>query len=311
MQWWNDFVTWFNSDEGWQIVSTAIIPFVAIVVAGLVAALIGRASTRRVISLTDRERRIATVTALISAARRASKWNTLSVPEQQHAEHLVHEADTRIRLLPIPGTALAADWAAHEIAQMKKNSVNFSFQADQSLIEFRDRLVEWQAKPSRAKKLFKGDLDTWAYESTLVDQDLVTKQQEWARRQVNETGPIAVSPASPSTTPAVAPPAVSPAVTPAASSGSAAQAGFERPAAVATAESSTPAAEPRKPFSWGASRTSAASPVATPPASTPEPAAPATHSVDVPSNPDDTSFTAPGPVSAETVRKRINPDDAY
>lgn len=316
MQWWNDFVEWLYSDEGWRVISTAVIPFVAIVVAGFVAALIGKGYARRIISLTERDRRIAAVTALITAARRASKWNTLSVPEQQHAEHLTHEADTRIRLLPLSGTAMAADWAAHEIAAMKKNSVSFSFQADQSLIEFRDRLVEWQARPGRAKKLFKSDLDSWAYESSIADKDLVQQQQEWAKQQINETGPIstvtspgtatqstaksswpgtrtpaatttpavmtsAAAASSAATTPAYTPPPAVPLVS-----------SYAMPASVASASPAEPVQD------WGQPNEKAEKPEETDGSST------------------DTSETtsaaqsAPGPISAGTVRQRIAPDDS-
>lgn len=191
MQWWNDFMDWFGSNDGQTVLFSAIIPFVAILVAGIVAAAIGRGSTRRLLTLNDRENRIAAVATLIGAARRASVWNTLGAPEQQHADHIASEADVRVRLLAVPGSGLAADWAAHEISAMKRNSVSFSFQAEQSLIEFRERMVQWQAKPSRAKKLFKNDLDLWSYEDSQATKDIISQQQAWAATQVaEETGPI-------------------------------------------------------------------------------------------------------------------------
>ena len=196
MEWWNNFVAWLNSDDGWRILSGAVIPFIAIVAAGFLAAAIGRGSAKRVIALSDREVKASAVTALISAGRKAAVWNTLPAPEQQHIDHLIGDADIRLRLLPVPGTALAADWARHEIAEMKKNAVSFSFQAEQTLLVFRDRLIEWQARPSRAKKLFKNDLDSWAYDSSLREQELVHQQQAWAAQQVNETGPIETVPKS-------------------------------------------------------------------------------------------------------------------
>src|SRR5690554_4317645 len=101
MQWWNNFVDWLTSEDGWRILSTVVFPFLAILVAGLIAALIGRGSTKRLITLHDREQRVSTVAALIGAARRASKYNTLSAPEQEHAEHLAHDADVSVRLLQI------------------------------------------------------------------------------------------------------------------------------------------------------------------------------------------------------------------
>ena len=203
MQWWNDFLDWLNSDNGSRIVSTAVIPFVAIVVAGIVAALIGRASARKVIELSEREVRASAVTALISAARKAAVWNTLPAPEQQHIDHLIGDAEIRLRLLPIAGTGLAADWARHEIAGMKRNAISFSFQAEQSLLVFRDRLIEWQGRPSRAKRLFKNDLDSWAYDSSASEQELVHQQQKWAAQQVTETGPIAAVTTSPFARPLV------------------------------------------------------------------------------------------------------------
>ena len=183
MQWWNDFVDWLYSDEGWRVISTVIAPFLAIVVAGLIAAAIGRTSTSRVLSLNDRQQRAAAVTAMIGAARRAAVWNTLSASEQRHADHSALESDIRLRLLSVPGAGIASDWCAHEIAMMKKNAVSFSFQAEQSLMEFRNRLIDWHTKPSRAKKLFKNDLDSWAYDTSMADQDLVAQQQAWAAQQ--------------------------------------------------------------------------------------------------------------------------------
>ncbi len=190
MEWWNNFVAWLSSDSGWRVLSGAVFPFIAIVAAGLVAAAIGRGSARRVIALSDREVKASAVTALISAGRKAAVWNTLPAPEQQHIDHLIGDADIRLRLLPVPGTALAADWARHEIADMKKNAVSFSFQAEQTLLVFRDRLIEWQARPTRAKRLFKNDLDSWAYDSSVSEQELVHQQQAWAAQQVTETGPV-------------------------------------------------------------------------------------------------------------------------
>lgn len=206
MQWWTNFLDWINSTDGWRIVSTAVIPFIAIIVAGIVAALIGRASARKVIELSEREVRASAVTALISAARKAAVWNTLPSPEQQHIDHLIGDAEIRLRLLPIAGTSLAADWARHEIAGMKRNAVSFSFQAEQSLLVFRDRLIEWQGRPGRAKKLFKNDLDSWAYDSSVSEQELVHEQQKWAAQQVTEADQTGTVTASPLVRPAAAPP---------------------------------------------------------------------------------------------------------
>ena len=212
MQWWNDFLDWFNSDDGWRIVSTAIIPFIAIVVAAVIAALIGRGSTKRVLDFQNRELQSAAVAAMIDAGRTASKWSNLGTGQQGHADSQFSAADIRLRLLPVTGASAAADWATHQLADMRKNSASFSFQADQTFVEFRDRLLEWQRRPSRARKLFALDLERFRYEDSAADAELVEQQRAWAAEeaaaaqeeaaQVDTSNVSAVEPAPSSTVPA-------------------------------------------------------------------------------------------------------------
>jgi hypothetical protein len=285
MQWWNNFVDWLTSEDGWRILSTVVFPFLAIVVAGFIAAMIGRGATRRVISLHDREQRVSTVAALIGAARRASRYNTLSGPEREHADHLAHDADISVRLLPLAGSSMTADWAAHEIQEMKKNSVSFSFQAEQSLMDFRDRLVEWQTKPSRAKKLFKADLDLWAYESAQEDKGLVEKQQEWAKQQVaTETGPITTT--KPATTPAES-----------------------KPITWETSKSAAPSAAPVEQPSTPESVEAPERPSYGVQAAAPSLESPAAHPQATADTGEQTQTHVPSPVSAQTVRQRVLPDN--
>ena len=174
MDWWNSIVQWVSSDEGQRLLTGAILPFVAIVVAGLVAALIGRAAVRRVVTHLEREQKAAAVAGMIRAARKASVYSSLGAEERTYADHLAQESEVRLRLLPAAGAGSAATWAEHEIADIKRNSVSFSFQAEQSLAQFRDRLLEWQARPGKAKKLFKYDLDRWSQE----DAETARRAQE-------------------------------------------------------------------------------------------------------------------------------------
>lgn len=203
MDWWNDLTDWTSSDTGWRVLSGAVIPFVAIVVAGVIAALIGRSATKRVVALQERESKNAAVAAILTAARKAAAWGSLGHDERAYADHLAEDADIRLRLLPVQGAPLAANWAQHEIADIKKNSSTFSFQADQSLAEFRDRLLDWQARPSRARKLFKADLERWKFESPDPDADLIKRQQDWNADQAEPPRTQAQAPA-PATAPATA-----------------------------------------------------------------------------------------------------------
>ncbi len=217
MQWWNDFVDWLFSDDALAVLTAAVVPFVAIVVAGVVAAWIGRGATRRVLAHHDRELKAAAVTALIGVGRKAAAWSTLGAEEHQRVDFIAHEAEVRVRLLPLSGASLAADWAVHQLADMKRNSVSFSFQAEQTLLEYRDRLIEWQYKPSRARKIFVADLERWRFEQSESDKALVEKQQNWAQEQLAvDTGSVAAQKPAATPTKAFAPrsaPAVSAATT--------------------------------------------------------------------------------------------------
>ena len=193
MAWWNDFVAWFNSASGSRVFLSTILPFLAIVVAGIIAALIGRGFAKRVVDHQDRELKGAAIMALIVVGRKASIWSSLGADEKQHVDSLMSEADIRVRLLPVSGANTAADWAAHQLADMKKNSASFSFQADQTFGDYRDRLLDWQNKPGRAKKLFASDLSQWRYEG---ESPASAPAQEWTPATVTPSaaGPAAVPP---------------------------------------------------------------------------------------------------------------------
>ena len=185
LEWWNDIVRWFNSDDGQAVFVGAIVPFVAILLGGIIAGAIARGSTKRLIDQRDREHKASAVAALIASGRRAASWSTLSAQEKEHVDLQTSQAEVAIRLLPLSGAALAADWAAHQLASMKKNSANYSFQAEQDLVDFQDGLIAWQNKPNQAKKLFAQDLAAWKYDSSIPEDELITKQREWAAAQAD------------------------------------------------------------------------------------------------------------------------------
>jgi len=193
MTWGSDIAQWLASDEGSRVLSGAIIPAVAIVVAGIVAALIGRGSTKRVIAVHERDALAAALSAFLLAGRRAATWNTLSETERAHFEHLAAEAETRIRLLPLAGANLAATWAGHELTAMKRDSAGFQFQAQQTLADYRDHLITWSKKPRTAKKLFGADLERWQYEVAEVTQVAGAPEAAASEPTVPAAAPVATA----------------------------------------------------------------------------------------------------------------------
>ena len=202
MQWWNDILDWVHSDTGRSLLLNAVLPFIAIVVAGIIGAAIGRGATRRLVAQRDHETRAAAVAALVAAGQGAATWHGQAPASKEHAERLASQADVSVRLLPISGAGLAADWASHQLREMRTNSVSYSYQAGQTLDEYRDRLVEWLHKPTRAKKLFAADLDRWQYAESAVDP-VVLEQQRWAEEQYSAVNheTIQHSPEAPLTAP--------------------------------------------------------------------------------------------------------------
>jgi hypothetical protein len=212
MQWWNDFVTWLSATRNQPVIFSAIVLIVAIIVASVLAAWIARGAIKRLLAQHDRELKAAAIGTIVDAATEASVWNSLSPQEQVLNDRAVGMADIQVRLLPIKGSSIAADWAAHQLAELKRTSATFGYQLEPALVEFRDRLIEWQNKPSRARKIFQGDLDRWKTQVTSSEKNLLAEQDAWVAQQHHDqfSAPPAAAPAPVAQPLGYAPAAVSP-----------------------------------------------------------------------------------------------------
>lgn len=196
MQWLNDFSDWFFSSDAQPVVFAAVVIAIAMIVSGLLSAWIARGATKRLVSQRDSEIKAAAIAALIDASTEASVWNSLTPQEQVLSDRAVGQADILVRMLPIRGSAVAADWAAHQLHELKRASATFGYQLDPAVAEFRDRLIEWQAKPARARKVFASDLERWKLANSDNERALLAEQDAWVAQQHQEqfTSPL-VSPA--------------------------------------------------------------------------------------------------------------------
>lgn len=308
MQWWNEFLTWLNSIEGRRVVTTVILPFLAILISGIIAALIARSFSKRVLAFQDREMKASAITALIGAGRKATSWSSLGGEEKQRVDNQLNEADIRVRLLPMTGASAAADWAAHELAAMKKNSANYSFQAEQTFVDYRNRLLEWQSKPKRARKLFAFDLEQWRTDEETAAKAAAEKQQQRAAKPAtNDTTVNSVSPLVPA---AIAPAAAAPAApSPAVPAAEPAQDAEATPRTERVFERTTDDSSGPRPFGYATEHATAAVSADTASADTASetPAAEDT---------DEDAVTAvhdvySPPVNAGTVRQRTDPDPTF
>lgn len=186
MQWWNDLTDWLFAPANRDLLLTAAVLFVSIVVAGLVAAWISRGTVKRLISQRDRELKASAIAALVDAATEASVWNSLTPQEQILSDRAVGQADILVRLLPIRGAGVTANWAAHQLHELKRASATFGYQLEPAVAEFRDNLVEWQQKPGRMRRVFQADLQRWAAQSAAPETTLVAEQDDWVAQQHHE-----------------------------------------------------------------------------------------------------------------------------
>ncbi|QDZ14041.1 hypothetical protein [Humibacter ginsenosidimutans] len=185
MQWWNDFWDWFTSSDAQPVIFTGAVILVSIIVSGLLSAWIARGAIRGLLTRSEREQKAAAVAALVDAAVEASVWNSLTPAEQVLSDRSVGQADILVRLLPVKGAGVAADWVAHQLSELKRNSATYGYSLEPAIVEFRDRLVEWQNKPRRARRLFLEDLQRWRFERTSSSDAAGVEQQQdaWVARE--------------------------------------------------------------------------------------------------------------------------------
>ncbi|WP_116410727.1 hypothetical protein [Subtercola boreus] len=168
------------------MITSIAVPAVSIIVAGLLAAWIASGSIKRLLAGRDRDLKVAAIGALVDAAEQASVWNSLTPQEQVLSDRATGQADIQVRLLPIKGAAVAANWATHSLAEMKRSSATFGYQVEPAVIVFRDQLVEWQNRPGRTRRSFQSDLDRWSTQGSDTERTLKEQQEAWVAQQHHE-----------------------------------------------------------------------------------------------------------------------------
>jgi hypothetical protein len=158
MAMWDAFLAWFQSPAGQRVLDAAVIPALAILVAGLVAGLIGRAAVRSVIARTDRDAAAGAVAALVDAARVLAA-GTPQGAERERIERLRTEADVRLRLSGLSGAATAAEWASLRLDAIERDAASPVPQTRAAVDEVRERLLAWLGRPRRSKRLFGADVE--------------------------------------------------------------------------------------------------------------------------------------------------------
>ena len=163
LDWWNAYLDWAMSADGEAILTTAVIPFVAVLIAGLIAALAARSGISRLVTRQDRDQRAAVIASALSAFRRTGSWAQLSLTEQDHLDYRVSEALAHIRMIPMEGSELAGEWATLKARIVKQKSLAGIGASESDIRDLEDWLILWHRHPRKATKHFAQDLETLRY----------------------------------------------------------------------------------------------------------------------------------------------------
>lgn len=177
----HDVLSWFGGPTGQKVIFGAIIPFLSIVVAAIIGGLVARGAIKRLIARQDRVARSNAIAALVNVARRASRYDALPESEQLAIDRAHGDADIALRLLPVRDADLAADWSQHQIEALKRQSGAFDFRADAELVDFRERLLDWEDSPRRARKIFSGDIARWEFDGEQSNESAKDKSAKHAK----------------------------------------------------------------------------------------------------------------------------------
>lgn len=198
MNWFSDFAQWIGSSEAFPTIFNTVVLIVAVIVSALMAARIARGSANKLIEQREFETKAAAITTLVDAAQQASVWNSLSPGEQILSDRASGQAETLIRMLPIKGSDVAADWCALQLSELKRASASYGYEIEPAVIEFRTRLLEWLKNPGRARRGFSNDISQWTTAAAAVAAspaaEVLEAQETWVAEQHHQKyEPVAVA----------------------------------------------------------------------------------------------------------------------
>jgi hypothetical protein len=196
LQWWNALVDWLTSPGAQALLTTVALPFAAILTAGLLAVLIARASSTRVMRHRDNSEKAAAIAGLLAVCRRVTIWTSLSSAERDHLDYQITESTVRLRLLPIAGADLAAEWSQLMITAIKRNSAALIDDAEKGLADLENGLILWYRHPATAKKQFRNEIAYLRMDSGSLDRDLLSRQRQWQATQDGRTATVDAAPAA-------------------------------------------------------------------------------------------------------------------
>jgi hypothetical protein len=241
-----DVATWISDPDNFgalvAIASTLVALILGLIIGGIIVSNHAGKQQRTM----DEHAKSVVIADVLDCTNEVSIWGQLSPAGQAASDRAVSRADIRLRVLPVQGAGAVADWAGHQLNEMKRNSTTGA--PLQTVVDqFRDRLVLWLYNPKRAAKQCARDLERWAFVAGPAPEPTGRRKPAGEVPAFQDTGAFAPAPAMPPAMPPAQ--AVAPQIAPAQAAGPApVPASTSSIPAAAAAHAQAAAALPKDPF---------------------------------------------------------------
>jgi hypothetical protein len=157
-----DVASWISDPDNFGALVAVASTLVALILGLIIGGIIISNNAAKQQRTMDEHAKSVVIADVLDCTNEVSIWGQLSPAGQAASDRAVSRADIRLRVLPVQGAGAVADWAGHQLNEMKRNSTTGA--PLQTVVDqFRDRLVLWLYNPKRAAKQCARDLERWAF----------------------------------------------------------------------------------------------------------------------------------------------------
>ena len=158
----SDVASWISNADNLGTVVSVASTLIALILGLLIGGIIVSNQAGKQQRTMDEHAKSVVVAEVLDCTNDVAVWGQLPAAAQKLSDRAVARADVRIRVLPVQGAGSLADWAGHQLNEMKRNSTTGA-PLQTTVDQFRDRLVLWIYNPKRAAKQCQRDLERWAF----------------------------------------------------------------------------------------------------------------------------------------------------
>lgn len=157
-----DVASWISDPDNFGVLVSIASTLVALILGLIIGGIVVSNHAGKQQRTMDEHAKSVVIADVLDCTNEVSVWGQLSPAGQAASDRAVARADIRLRVLPVQGAGALADWAGHQLNEIKRNSTTGA--PLQTVVDqFRDRLVLWLYNPKRAAKQCARDLERWAF----------------------------------------------------------------------------------------------------------------------------------------------------